>query len=756
MHTTQMDDPVAESFRQPGRGMEVAYARPGTLMPGSAVKTGGRVPVWMDVLTAMLAIALAAGYLVFILQYWAPAHAGNNQNGYLVAGKLMATTGWPGFEPSSPFSFVGWMWGMADANSAARGGGMHYTKYPLGYPALIAAAYALAPEGRAYDWAHLVNPIAMALAVLGAFVLGRQIMHPLAALLGAVLVAANPVLMTLANNPNSHATGVCFVVWGVAMTLIFAQRGWLWAGLLGGFLLGYACTIRYTEGLMGLCIGLAVLMQLTRRRRDELPARSLLGIATVLAIAVVLLAGSAVVTRTLSLGWGLGAAAIAVVLLVGFAYLTRRSPVYRERKWLLASETLRVISMLALLVAGGGAIALLYSASTETPTLAGSLDFIVSRWMLSGGVIVTAIIGATILFGTHWLRVSLPIVAWALPIVVLVAFNKYAMDDWTGYDSTAESTGFTFDHLKGKWEFAIKELYATGAYFLLPIGLLGLLMMLQSRWKAALILLAWLVPGAVIYMAYYWGRGLPVWGFLRFYATLLPIFGIASAWVVAQMIVSQRLTSPAWRTSIGALGAVIVMAFVVYTNHNAAVPALDRDHVVASNIHFSASRVRDAAPAGSVVFGHSQRMLNHMQFSTEFDLYGGDWLLGEFPVPRIRTEGDIDANPIQPARREFLGRAIGPLDNEARRAIVQKIITDAHANGRSAYVFLQPNRATQFVSRFCQGFETAEVDKWTEPHNFSAATRDALGAGSTGLQNPAPTMYTLIRIDPPKPPAPAE
>ncbi|HMO25326.1 MAG TPA: glycosyltransferase family 39 protein, partial [Tepidisphaeraceae bacterium] len=710
-----------------------------------------RVPIWMDGMSLLLAIALAAGYLTFILQYWAPAHAGNNQNGYLVAGKLMATTGWPGFEPSSPFSFVGWMWGMADASSAAPGGGMHYTKYPLGYPMLIAAAYALAPEGRAYDWAHLVNPIAMALAVLGAFVLGRQIMHPLAALLGAVLVAANPVLMTLANNPNSHATGVCFVVWGVAMTLVFAQHGWLWAGLLGGFLLGYACTIRYTEGLMGLCIGLAVLMQLRLRGRDELTSRPLLGIATVLAVGVVMLAASGVVARMYSRGWGVGAGTIALALLVGFIYLTRRSPIYRERRWPLASETLRVISMLALLIVGGGAIALGYLSSTETPSLSGSIDFILARWLLSGSVIVAAIIGATILFGTRWLRVSLPLAAWALPIVMLVLFNKYAMNDWTGYDSTAESTGFAFEHLKNKWQFAVRELYATGAYFLLPIGMLGLLMMLQSRWRAGLILLAWLVPGAAVYMAYYWGRGLPLWGFLRFYATLLPIFGIASAWVVAQVIISQRLTAPGWRTAIGALGAAIVMAFVVWTNYDAAVPALERDHTVASNIHYSASRARELAPAGSVVFGHSQRLLNHMQFSTEFDLYGGDWLLGEFPVPRIRTDNQSEANPIQPARRAFLGAAIGPLDSDARRAIVRQIVNDAHAAGRPAYVFLPPNRAMQFVTRYCQGFETVEVDKWTEPHNFSAASRDALGAGSTGLQNPAPTMYSLIRIDPENP-----
>jgi hypothetical protein len=103
---------------------------------------------WIYVVAAL---ALAYGHYYFITSFWAPAHWGNNQNGYLVGAKHLAqsmakgrfTTG---FEPTNPFEFVGWMWVMANENSTAPGGGMHYPKYPLGVPSIASATRSTAPR----------------------------------------------------------------------------------------------------------------------------------------------------------------------------------------------------------------------------------------------------------------------------------------------------------------------------------------------------------------------------------------------------------------------------------------------------------------------------------------------------------------------------------------------------------------------------------------------------------------------------------
>lgn len=569
----------------------------------------GRESRWVTIPCSLLAVVLAAGFLWFILRYWAPAHAGNNQNGYLVSGKLIAETGSPGFEPKSPFEFVGWMWGMADANSTAPGGGVHYAKYPLGYPLLVAATWRVAPPDRAAHWAHLVNPVATAIGLLGVFVLAAQLMPSPLALLAMLLAASNPVLLILANNPNSHATAVAFVVWGIVGVVLQLHRGWFVAGVVGAFLLGYACTIRYTEGLLVLPVLLASILQIRRRWKSLV-------------------------------------------------------------------------------------------------------------------------------------RVAIPLAAWALPVAVQVIFNRVALGAWTGYDSTGESTGFAFDHFDEKWRFAIRELYATGAYFLLPLAVLALVAMVQWRWKTALVFWLWLIPGAVIYMAYYWGQGLGVWGFLRFYATLLPGIVILAAWTISRVVASLP------RQRIGtALAAILFVATVVYLNLDSTRGALERDHAVAGNVAYSAKRVIEHAPSRSLLFGESQRMLNHLQFRSDFELFGGDWLLGQFPLPRIRTRGETDANPIQPARRAFLESRINGLTSSDRGRIVREAVDRALAENRGVFVLLTPTRAAQFRERFLDGYAVNEVDRWTEPNALSEqAMRNLNGIGSTGTTDPAPRTWVLLQV----------
>jgi hypothetical protein len=606
--------PAADAAPSPATTPASHAARPEPLDPraASGVSLAPHRPWWVESLGLVLAFAVSAAFLWFVLQHWAPAHAGNNQNGYLASGRLLAQTGSPGFEPASPFEFVGWMWGMADPASTAPGGGMHYAKYPLGYSLLVSLAWLVAPADRVVEWVHLVNPIAMALAVLGVYFIARQLMHPLAAVVASLLTASNPVLLVLANNPNSHATAVCFVTWGIACLVRAVQRPAPLAAVAGGLLLGYACTIRYTEGLLVLPLLLVCLLSIRR-------------------------------------GW--------------------------------------------------------------KPAL----------------------------------RAFLPLLAWSIPVLAQVAFNWFAIGQLTGYDSTNESTGFAFDHFKEKWQFAIRELYATGAYFLLPIGLLGLLTMVQWRWRTAAVLILWLVPGALLYMAYYWGRGLGVWGFLRFYATLLPAIVIAAAWVIERTVVSLP-----GRKLVAVVGAAIFAAFVTYLNTDSTRGALQRDHTVAANIAFSAAKVREHVPPRAVLFGESQRMLNHLQSIGDWQLVGGDWVLGQFPLPRIRTRGEEDANPIQPARRAFLERAINPLSPADRARHVQELVARARAQGRDAFILLTPGRATQLAQRMFSRHPTTEVARWTEPNTLGEeAMRNMAGIGSTGTTDPAPRTYVLLRLGPP-------
>ena len=581
--------------------------------------------IWSRLLWATIAIALFAAYLSFLLQYTAAGHAGNNQNGYLVTGKLLATTGSGRVVPESPFEFVGWMWGMSDETSTATGGGPHYAKYPLGYPILIAGVYAFAPDQHKEIAVYYINPIAMALGVLGVFFFARQFMSGFPSIVAMTLFGLSPVVLLLANNPNSHATATCFVVWGMALTSRFARTGGVTggvtggivSGVLGGLFLGFAVTIRYTEGLLVVPLFIAVI-------------------------------------------------------------------------WALFSTKVR------------------------------------------------------------WWILLLPLAAWMVLPTLQVAYNYYHMGAITGYDSTEESTGFSVKDLSRKWSAGLSSLYGTGAYFLLPLGLLGMIVMLRSLPRVGMLLILWFVPGTLLYMAYYWGQQMALWDFLRFFATILPPVFIAGVWLVWRAAVRDtpgRIDIAG--SLIGATALLALLALTSAVNLEASIGPMQRDRTISSNIAASTVWIKQTIPENSVVFASSQRLLNHLQFASRSKrFYGADWLLGRFPVPPIRSGSELDANPIQPARRKYLEKAVESLSDKDRQSEAHRLIDKALDENLEVWVVLQREQSRQFRNRFLDaGKYQLESKTFTEPNSMSdRATKSLAGLATTGVSEPDPQTWTATRV----------
>ncbi len=202
-----------------------------------------------------LAVALlaAAGFFAVLHAYWVPADPNVDENAYLVSGKLLAATGSPGFVPPDPYALVGKMWiGTAD--------GRFYPKYPLGQPLLVAAA----TETLGLSAAFAVNPLLMALALLGVFLLVREAAGSPAGLLAMLALALSPVVLAETNDPDSHAASLAFTVWGMFLLLRWWRTGKPGAAALAGLLLGYSAIVRYTEGLLLLPLLLVVLFRVGR------------------------------------------------------------------------------------------------------------------------------------------------------------------------------------------------------------------------------------------------------------------------------------------------------------------------------------------------------------------------------------------------------------------------------------------------------------------------------------------------------------
>src|SRR4029079_15494892 len=83
---------------------------------------------------------------------------------------------------------------------------------------------------------------------------------------------------------------------------------------------------------------------------------------------------------------------------------------------------------------------------------------------------------------------AVPFVAWLVPVAALLVFNRLTIGTLTGYDSSHESTGFTVAQFQDKWECTLQQLHVYGLFFVLPLGVLGMLLMLLGRatWRIGL------------------------------------------------------------------------------------------------------------------------------------------------------------------------------------------------------------------------------------------------------------------------------
>lgn len=200
-----------------------------------------------------LAILLTIGYGIVIFHYWTASHPGVDQNGYLVGGKMFAQTlsmaqkpvriGHP--QEFDPHQFVGNMWvsGKNDPQS-------FYPKYPLGLPFLYTLAMWIGGPEKGVFLAHLISPLAMSLSVLGIFFLARFFTGSFPAVLAMLVMMTSPIVNWCANNPNSHATTLFCCVWGIMGVIHWWKQGGPGWALIGGLLVGYAATIRYTEAAL--------------------------------------------------------------------------------------------------------------------------------------------------------------------------------------------------------------------------------------------------------------------------------------------------------------------------------------------------------------------------------------------------------------------------------------------------------------------------------------------------------------------------
>jgi hypothetical protein len=374
-----------------------------------------------------------------------------------------------------------------------------------------------------------------------------------------------------------------------------------------------------------------------------------------------------------------------------------------------------------------------------------------STAMLASGIVLGSLAIAYFIGVLVWgqwrlvLRALVPVAAWFAVVGGLLLFNRMGSGHWTGYDSTNESSGFTYTEFMNKWEFTTQQLYMYGLFLVLPLGLMGMALMFQRSWKLALVMLLWFVPGVILYTAYYWGTQAPGIGFIRFFLTLFAPIIASALWLLASS--GTRTDDAAKRRGKIALpiGAGLLTAATAAVGIYVSTPYLEIQHIHNANLEFDARQIAQVIPLRAqkgkpipLVFADMTsiertifpQLIMYMQFVGDCDWYspnafypyGGGavgmmGLVGGMGNTNNKDNHAVLLDPNQMAFQQSLysGKKTSDLVGEQN-----KLMSGALDAGRPVYAVLRANVVKVFKLQFIKdNFEMKRLAVWTEPINPS-------------------------------------
>ena len=367
-----------------------------------------------------------------------------------------------------------------------------------------------------------------------------------------------------------------------------------------------------------------------------------------------------------------------------------------------------------------------------------------------------------------YLRSAVPMMAWGVPVVLLVLFNWFAMGHVTGYDATHESTGFSTHDFLDKWDTTVYQLYLFALFLILPLGVAGMVMLYGYSWRIALLLTLWFVPGGLLYTSYYFGgQGVPPGiDYLRFFVTLLPPVIIAAMWLLRSAGGNKGSISVA-------LAGGILTAATASLGVWASLPDMERQHRGNMNLHYSAERImaqinphhvkissslRPVAFAGEGMF---PQLLMYMQFMEDCDWYATDVFDvrggGGFGIIGMLQGGGAGTPTVlQKERIDYIDSVRKGKTDADFIADEHRVMDDALNQGRRIYLILSPAQITYFRQRFISSqYKMTELDHWIEPcaiHFPESADRQSSLVAETWSGEPfinwsreALTMFEVTR-----------
>jgi 4-amino-4-deoxy-L-arabinose transferase-like glycosyltransferase len=356
-------------------------------------------------------------------------------------------------------------------------------------------------------------------------------------------------------------------------------------------------------------------------------------------------------------------------------------------------------------------------------------------WAFAGGIVLGCIPGARYAdsiialgvlafllmhvrtFPNIWKHYLAAVGGAAIPIVPLLVRNQLVFGAFwkTGYALTNEQTGFSREWFAEHAAAYLQLLQGNGMGILFGLGVIGFAWMLATpRVRAAgTLLVGMVVPFVVVYMAYYWARGVmgggrggnDVGGAMRFLVPVVPLIAIAGTWTLA-----RAMTIAPTAAKVAVPVVVIAMQLLTYGSNGLAELRQMRDRK--TPLAMATRDLQQVAAAGDVVMADNG-FLQHLDFVRRWKLADPSVATGR-GMGGGRSNRDPDGpSPMQQEKNEARSKLYSGTTVQRQK----QFLTDVRAWAGPDHAIFAVGREAD-LSRLLPGVpreEVTVVSKFTVP-----------------------------------------
>lgn len=295
----------------------------------------------------------------------------------------------------------------------------------------------------------------------------------------------------------------------------------------------------------------------------------------------------------------------------------------------------------------------------------------------------------------------------AMALVSLIVLTPLLIQHWvaygspfvSGYSLCGESTGFGWKWFEKNWRLMLSRLDSPGLFLLFPLGVAGLCCLAAVRAKLAVFLSLWIVPGLLLYTAYYWApAGEGPW-YIRFFVSLFPPFLVSA---LALLFVAGR-PGPTWNVAVGCFALLVAGVNLRETQGQ-----LDRK---ADQLRFTKSlteAVRATLPEGSVILS-DEHVLNYLEFAGDYRLYSQGAYERNALVRKTKVLNDDEPHPFHREKARDLMKWLGKKTDAQLNELLRQKLSAQLAEGHAIAIVTSQGQLARWRGRLSDGFQFRTV-----------------------------------------------